>query len=56
MPEDSLCLANRLFDSDQTIDVWRMKEYGHPESWVKQFNINRHITFNVGVVDEISRC
>lgn len=27
--EESLCLANRLFD------VWRMKECGHPESWVK---------------------
>ncbi|WMV38700.1 hypothetical protein MTR67_032085 [Solanum verrucosum] len=51
--EESLCLANRLFDDDGTIDIWRMKEHGHPESWVKQFSINSHITFNVGIVDEI---
>ncbi|KAK4342438.1 hypothetical protein RND71_038254 [Anisodus tanguticus] len=51
--EESLCLANRLFDDDKTIDIWRMKKYGDPESWVKQFSISlSHISFNVGVDDE----
>ncbi|XP_059285107.1 F-box protein At3g07870-like [Lycium ferocissimum] len=51
--EGSLCLANRLFDDDKTIDIWRMKEYGDSDSWVKQFSIRlSHITFNVGVDDE----
>ncbi|KAK4380232.1 hypothetical protein RND71_002094 [Anisodus tanguticus] len=50
--EESLCLADRLCNDDKTIDIWRMKEYGDPESWVKQFSINlSHIKFDVGVVD-----
>ncbi|KAM3323538.1 F-box/kelch-repeat protein [Capsicum chacoense] len=49
--EESLCLADHLFDKDKTIDIWRMKEYGDPESWVKQFSISNRITFNVGVDD-----
>ncbi|PHU30324.1 hypothetical protein BC332_02417 [Capsicum chinense] len=49
--QESLCLADHLFDKDKTIDIWRMKEYGDPESWVKQFSISNRITFNVGVDD-----
>ncbi|KAM3323543.1 hypothetical protein P3S67_004694 [Capsicum chacoense] len=47
--EESLCLADHLFDKDKTIDFWRMKGYGDPKSWVKQFSISNRITFNVGL-------
>ncbi|XP_009625041.1 F-box protein At3g07870-like [Nicotiana tomentosiformis] len=51
--EESLCLADSSFGNDGTIDIWMMKEYGDPESWVKQFTISlSHISFNVDVVDE----
>ncbi|XP_016444220.1 F-box protein At3g07870-like [Nicotiana tabacum] len=50
----SLCLADSSSGNDKTIDIWMIKEYGDPESWVKQFSISsRDISFNVGVVDEI---
>ncbi|XP_060200083.1 F-box/kelch-repeat protein At3g06240-like [Lycium barbarum] len=52
--EESLCLADRLCNDDKTIDIWRMKEYGDPQSWVKQVSISlSHVTFDVGVVDEL---
>ncbi|XP_019232636.1 PREDICTED: F-box protein At3g07870-like isoform X2 [Nicotiana attenuata] len=51
--DESLCLADSSSGNDKTIDIWMMKEYGDPESWVKQFSISsRDVSFNVGVVDE----
>nr|XP_009625042.1 F-box protein At3g07870-like [Nicotiana tomentosiformis] len=50
--DESLCLADCSNGNDETIDIWMMKEYGDPESWVKLFSISlRDISFNVGVVD-----
>nr|XP_018632882.2 F-box protein At3g07870-like [Nicotiana tomentosiformis] len=52
--DESLCLAESSFGNDKTIDIWMMKEYGDPESWVKQFSISlRDVSFNISVVDEI---
>ncbi|XP_060191160.1 uncharacterized protein LOC132620496 [Lycium barbarum] len=51
--EESLRLVDHLFDDDKTLDIWMMKEYGDPESWVKQFSISLyHIIFDFGVVDD----
>ncbi|XP_059278847.1 F-box protein At3g07870-like [Lycium ferocissimum] len=53
--EGSLCLADSLFGDDRTrIDIWNMKRYGDPGSWVKQFSIHRKITCSAGDGDIFS--
>ncbi|KAJ8568001.1 hypothetical protein K7X08_020723 [Anisodus acutangulus] len=46
--EESLCLVNIDYIKSEPIDIWIMREYGAPESWVKQFSISsRNFTRNI---------
>ncbi|PHU12474.1 hypothetical protein BC332_19404 [Capsicum chinense] len=37
--EGSPCLVDNNYDKSKAIDIWIMREYGAPDSWVKQFII-----------------
>ncbi|KAF3661463.1 putative F-box protein-like isoform X4 [Capsicum annuum] len=40
--EGSLCLVDNNYDKSKPIDIWIMREYGAPNSWVKQFIIQSY--------------
>ncbi|KAK6785176.1 hypothetical protein RDI58_018631 [Solanum bulbocastanum] len=42
LPKESLCLVDNSYDKRDHIDIWMMKEYGAPDSWVKQFSIQNN--------------
>lgn len=41
--EESLCLVSHKYDINKPIDIWMMREYGVPDSWVKQFSIQNDL-------------
>ncbi|KAL3364127.1 hypothetical protein AABB24_013067 [Solanum stoloniferum] len=52
--EESLCLVDNNYDKCEPIDIWMMKEYGAPDSWVKQFSIqNNQFAQHIPLRDDI---
>ena len=52
--EESLCLVDNNYDKRKPIDIWMMKEYGAPDSWVKQFSIqNNQFAQHIPLRDDI---
>ncbi|XP_060188220.1 F-box protein At3g07870-like [Lycium barbarum] len=40
MLDESLCLVDNNYNESKPVDIWIMRDYGAPESWVKQFSIS----------------
>ncbi|PHT43579.1 hypothetical protein CQW23_17604 [Capsicum baccatum] len=52
--EESLCMVDNNYDKSKPIDIWMMRVYGAPDSWVKQFSIKYyHVVGNMPLHDHI---
>ncbi|XP_055823146.1 F-box protein CPR1-like [Solanum dulcamara] len=40
--QESLCLVDNNYDKREPIEIWMMRGYGEPDSWVKQFSIQNY--------------